>query len=96
MSDERRKPTWPWIIVVLLGLPVLYVASFGPACWLVRHRWISRSTAAHAYRPIIKYTRFTPAWAKHAIVWYGGRDDYYGHTFVDLGVRLLAESEGEL
>src|SRR5262249_16584066 len=33
MSDER-KSVWPWIKAVVVGLPVLYVASFGPACWL--------------------------------------------------------------
>ena len=34
MSDDRKKPIWPWIAVLLIGLPVLYVASFGPACWI--------------------------------------------------------------
>lgn len=29
-----RRPHWPVVAVVLIGLPVLYVASFGPACWL--------------------------------------------------------------
>lgn len=95
MSDECKRPVWPWIVVVVFGLPLLYAVSFGPACWLARHRWISRGTAAHAYRPILKYARFTPEWSKRAIVWYGGRDDYYGATFVDLAVRLLAESGGE-
>jgi hypothetical protein len=38
MSNEQRKPVWPWIAALLVGLPVLYVASFGPACW-----WFSRS-----------------------------------------------------
>ena len=33
MSDDR-KPLWPWLAALLLGLPVLYVASFGPACWV--------------------------------------------------------------
>jgi len=37
MSDERRTPLWPWIVVLLVGLPVLYIASFGPACW-----WLSK------------------------------------------------------
>jgi hypothetical protein len=30
MSD-KRKALWPWIVALLIGLPVLYVASFGPA-----------------------------------------------------------------
>src|SRR5262249_50699782 len=30
MSDDR-KPVWPWIVTLLVGLLVMYVASFGPA-----------------------------------------------------------------
>jgi hypothetical protein len=37
MSEERKPPLWPWIAAALIGLPVLYVASFGPACWIVSH-----------------------------------------------------------
>lgn len=33
MSETSRKPAWPWIVALLIGLPVLYVLSFGPACW---------------------------------------------------------------
>jgi hypothetical protein len=33
MSDDRKKPLWPWIVAVLIGPPLIYVASFGPACW---------------------------------------------------------------
>jgi hypothetical protein len=33
MRDER-KPVWPWIVAVLIGLPVLYVGLLGPAFWL--------------------------------------------------------------
>jgi hypothetical protein len=32
MSDDRKKPLWPSIVAVLIGLPMMYVASFGPAC----------------------------------------------------------------
>jgi hypothetical protein len=38
MSEERR-PLWPWIVALLIGLPVLYVVSFGPACWLTSQRY---------------------------------------------------------
>ncbi len=37
MSDDRKKPLWPWIMAMLIGLALLYVASFGPACALVEH-----------------------------------------------------------
>jgi hypothetical protein len=33
-EGEKKTGVWPWIVVLLIGLPVLYVASFGPACWL--------------------------------------------------------------
>src|SRR6188768_2856710 len=31
---SRSRPLWPLLTAALIGLPVLYVASFGPACWL--------------------------------------------------------------
>ena len=35
MSDDNRKPIWPWIVVALILLPVVYVAMFGPATFLM-------------------------------------------------------------
>ncbi len=32
--SEERKPLWPWIVAFLIGLPVLYVLSVGPAAWI--------------------------------------------------------------
>jgi hypothetical protein len=35
MSEQRKKSSiWPSVVALLIGLPVLYVASFGPMCWL--------------------------------------------------------------
>ncbi len=53
MSDARKKPLWPWIVALLIGLPVLYVASFGPACWLVRQQRVNIVTVARLYRPLV-------------------------------------------
>jgi hypothetical protein len=40
MGEERKKVgVWPSIAALLIGLPVLYVASFGPACWLTAQPW---------------------------------------------------------
>jgi hypothetical protein len=36
MSDDR-KPVWPWIVALLMGLPVVYVLSIGPAWWIYEH-----------------------------------------------------------
>ena len=37
MRDDRKKCLWPWIVALLIGLPVLYVASIGPAFWAYEH-----------------------------------------------------------
>src|SRR6476661_2079389 len=31
---NRRERWTKWALAVVVGLPVLYVASFGPACWI--------------------------------------------------------------
>jgi hypothetical protein len=53
MSDER-KPVWPWIAALLIGLPVLYVASFGPACWVTSRLNFGARSISVIYRPIIR------------------------------------------
>ncbi len=36
MSEERKKShVWPWIVALLIGLPVLYILSGAPAEILV-------------------------------------------------------------
>jgi hypothetical protein len=57
MSDER-KPLWPWIVVLLIGLPVLYVASFGPACWVTASHPTLIMPAGYFYWPLTR-----AAWA---------------------------------
>lgn len=40
MSGPQKKPGWGFWGVLILTLPIAYVASFGPACW-----WFSGSPA---------------------------------------------------
>jgi hypothetical protein len=57
MSDDRKKPLWPWIAALLIGVPVLYVASFGPACWIISRagQWNVLWAAAHfIYSPVLQ------------------------------------------
>lgn len=30
---DRKRTHWGWIVGTVLSLPVLYLLSFGPACW---------------------------------------------------------------
>src|SRR5262245_48081878 len=52
MSDDRKKSVWPWIVALLIGLPVLYVASFGPACWITSHANVGAPPIPAVYRPL--------------------------------------------
>src|SRR4029453_14587905 len=51
MSDER-KASWGWVVTLLIGLPVLYVASFGPACWLCEKQFAPTHITWIAFRPL--------------------------------------------
>jgi hypothetical protein len=72
MSDDR-KPVWPWIVALMIGLPVLYVASFGPAGWLVNHvfgpEWLKNALVV-IYMPIIWIDKHGPAPVHEALRWF--------------------------
>lgn len=74
MSEERKNPVWPWIAALLIGLPVLYVASFGPACWLIWNVKLSQpmlNFLDEFYDPF-EWSQTTFDWA-----------DWYGNLFID-------------
>jgi hypothetical protein len=49
----NRRDRWAkWTLAAVVGLPVLYVASFGPACWLRSHRLLPAKTGV-LYKPMI-------------------------------------------
>jgi hypothetical protein len=83
MSDDRKKPPWPWI-AVLVGLPVLYVASFGPACWLTARPLLSEVRTPHpamsAYIPIGYIGNHAPLAVRTVVFKYAwlcvARDEY--------------------
>jgi hypothetical protein len=59
MTDARKQPLWPWIVALLIGLPVLYVASFGPACWIISRararQWnVLWAAANFIYSPVLQ------------------------------------------
>jgi hypothetical protein len=55
MSDNRKTSVWPRITTLLAGVPVLYVLSFGPACWLVARDKIPFAPVVAVYRPISRW-----------------------------------------
>ena len=69
MSDERKKPLWPWAVVLPIWLPVLYAASFGPACWLADREIIP---SVEFYRPLARIAARNPGQMRDACYWYAG------------------------
>jgi hypothetical protein len=54
---NRRERWAKWTLAVIAGLPVLYVASFGPACRLIEEGHISfNSPLWRIYSPLTKIT----------------------------------------
>jgi hypothetical protein len=54
MSEERKKGgVRPWGAILLIALPVLYVASAGPACWIASRTDDGEDVWNTAYRPLI-------------------------------------------
>src|SRR5262245_47217781 len=71
----RKRPLWPLLTAALLGLPVLYVLSFGPACWIASHT-LDRGDSVVAkslnlvYQPILSLAWSGPPIVQDPIVWY--------------------------
>lgn len=74
MDESRKKPGWAfWTTVVLIGVPALYVATFGPACWIEdRTKWPSRQALSKIYAPVLKplFSKRIPRPVTHAAEWY--------------------------
>jgi hypothetical protein len=76
MTSDRKQPIWPWIAALLIGLPVLYVASFGPACWwraMTLPDNQSTTVAPRVYWPIGWLAANSPPYSRDGIFWYATR-----------------------
>lgn len=53
MTDHKRRPLWPLLAAALIGLPMLYVLSFGPAYGLASRDVLPcKSSIERLYRPL--------------------------------------------
>jgi hypothetical protein len=103
MNDDR-KPLWPWIASLLIGLPLLYVASFGPASWIASRTDDFGETPEillTLYRPVeqvwrkgpepvaIVINRYCYAFAAPGWQWHGGGP--FPLRFVSLKIQPASE-----
>ena len=75
---NRRERWAKWTLALVVGLPIFYVASFGPACWLADHELLPFDPVESAFSPIVKLAMDEPDLFRPAILWYasicGGED----------------------
>lgn len=71
---ERWAKRTAWALA--FGLPVLYVASFGPACWISSYVLdegddSEARTVSTIYEPILCLSWRGPSLVKESLTWYG-------------------------
>jgi hypothetical protein len=49
---NRRERWAKWALILAVGLPVAYVASFGPACWLSSRAEVGATVVTWLYWPL--------------------------------------------
>ena len=68
---NRRERWAKWTLMTSVGVPMLYILSFGPACW-----WFSRPVGgpysvsvqvSHAYWPVGLLVKRSPRWMRKAV-----------------------------
>ncbi len=62
--SEERKPLWPWIVAVLVGLPVLYVLSSGPMQTVAFRRYTAHAVGGSRIGHSLTATKRGDWWPK--------------------------------
>src|SRR5436190_24023387 len=79
---NRREKWAKWTLAgTLIGLPLLYVMSFGPACWIANRYRPLRGVVKSIFSPAAWAYFKTPDTVGNAISWYanaGGDVIFYG------------------
>lgn len=71
MDQHRsRRAFWPSLFAILVALPILYVASFGPACRVTAQNGSATNLFRIAYRPMEVTLLGLPRPAAEAVVAY--------------------------
>lgn len=70
--ETKKRWSWPVWIGVAIAIPVLYILSIGPACWLTRAGILPFQVTKTLCRPIIAMLIRSPEWVWDAAGWYPG------------------------
>jgi hypothetical protein len=72
MAIANRCRLWPVVTSALVGLPVLYVASFGPVCWLINRQNTTARYVAKVYWPLGRIATYSDHPVNRPLRWYAG------------------------
>jgi hypothetical protein len=67
--SEEQKNVGLWIVALLIVLPAMYLASFGPACWLDSRDMLPLMIES-AYIPLRQFSNDGPEPLRSALSWY--------------------------
>lgn len=80
---NRRERWAKWALAGVVGLPALYVASFGPASWFSSRTHIGIFTVPRVYHPILA-TLSDKGSVGNAVRWYAEVGAQAGWQWVDI------------
>jgi hypothetical protein len=99
MTSDRKQPGVAFWTTIVVVVPVLYVLSFGPACWISSRRPVgtgetsarSAKIVSIAYRPMMWTYDISPKFIRRGITWYSGvgSDPWWGWTKADIWANLI-------
>ena len=74
VNRRERWAKWTAIVVsVMVSLPVLYIASFGPVCWIFWSHWCPtelQDAINIAYMPAQRLLEECPEPTRSVLIWY--------------------------
>ena len=85
MSEQRRRPGVAFWATVVVVVGLVYVLSFGPACWISERTVIGSRAISTAYQPMLRLWMRTEQFGR-AIAWYaliGTKDGSHAINTVD-------------
>jgi hypothetical protein len=95
---NRRERWAKWSLILAVGLPVAYVASFGPACWISSRAGNGQAVVNVVYQPLLPIAFDDRGLLHGAAYWYVrlfAKDNWtviyygtggYGHSGYEWGI----------
>jgi hypothetical protein len=85
---NRRERWAKWTLAAIVGLPVLYVLSFGPACWISSRTNSGTELLPSCYRPIVSGLTLHETRLSAAIQWYSQLGAASGWRWAPDGIAI--------